>query len=371
MISFNFRPLGTLLFMCLLLLVSMTGCDTVAVTDDTPETLHADSVTAAAGKRNPSADLRTIKIPEAPRKISAESVERDLDHTGENMHHVMHDPEALIEDLSKVRTRSQVEMIAAMAARAITMLPEEKQPHWQTQLNRTMGIALARTMLVARPPEPHQGELDLIYEPRHTGVYNLCFVSFSSYEVLSNIPDEGASTFLFAPFWRQDCGDDVEIRVEPLVDNHFHVMPEDPSMDCYNGVGFGQRNDDFECISPPDYADEPRFLGTMGGYEIIRIQAHDTGTGQVVPFDMPSFANVGTIPVKFRYKMQNGDWFQWDYLGGSTNWGVSVYNTTEVQITHYETSTSCLGDADDWFGTDTDCPTGIGIFELDTFVIGH
>ena len=200
------------------------------------------------------------------------------------------------------------------------------------------------------------------------------FVGFHDYETLNAIPNspQGETTFVFAPFWREDCGDAGQVRVEPITPYHlhFHLNFEDPTINCAdpdNGWKLG-REIDGECEVVPDFAAEPRYLGPHLGNEIIRIRAHDVSTGVQIPFDVISFAVISEEPVRFRYKNLSGQWFEWPSLGGPQNWGVSAYDAVEVLITNAGTSLDCGPDV--ITGGPGGCPSDNTQYYVDEFVIG-
>lgn len=276
-----------------------------------------------------------------------------------------------IRRLANVSSWDVAAAYAAMAARSIAALPRGAQRQFYPRLFRTLESVSDLSDLVTRPPKPTRGDIIDFVGEDYAGVATICFVGFDLPSILDAFPDQAQSTFVVEPYWRQDCGSEGQVRVEPITPlyNHYHLLYEDPDINCFDlDDGMYGREVDGVCESLDDYAAEPRFLGSMGGDEVIRILTHDPVTNDPIPFDVISFANVGAEPVKFRYKTMDGQWFQWNSLGGHTNWGVSVFDAVEVLITHAGTSLDCGP------GQEAGAPGGCLIettpFHVDEFVIG-
>jgi hypothetical protein len=259
---------------------------------------------------------------------------------------------------------------AAMVAQSILALPAGAGRVWYPRLIEAVEDVSHLSSLVSRPPGPTREDIQDLLGDRFTEIATLCFVGFDLPSIIGSFPDEAASTFVFPPYWRQDC-DVAEVRVLPFttIHNHYHLIFEDPEIDCVlpGTLNMG-REVDGECVAPDDYAAEPRFLGTMGGDEIIRIRAHDASSGNPIPFDVVSFANASSEPIRFRYKTEGDQWFEWTNLGGPTNWGVSVFDAVEVLITNADTSLDCGPDME--AGAPGGCQVDFAPFFLDEFVIG-
>ena len=228
-----------------------------------------------------------------------------------------------------------------MASLAIAELPRGAQRQFNPRLIRAVEAKSDLSSLVARPPKPTREDVVNFVGTDYAAINTICFVGFDLSSILDAFPEQAMSTFVVEPYWRQDCGDKGQVRVEPIttIHNHYHLLYEDPDINCFDlDDGMYGREVDGECQSLDDFSVEPRFLGSMGGDEIIRIK---TVLGGEVPFDLISFANVGDEPVKLRYRNVGGQWFQFNSLGGQTNWGVSVFDAVEVLITHAGTSLDC------------------------------
>jgi hypothetical protein len=258
-----------------------------------------------------------------------------------------------------------------MALMAIGLLPEGAQRVFFPRLSRTLEDVSHLSDLVTPTPKPTREDIVDLVGVDYAAIHTICFVGFDLHSILDAFPDDAASTFVVSPYWRQDCGDAGQVRVEPITPlyNHYHLLYEDPDINCFDlDNGMYGREVDGECEALEDPAAEPRFLGSMGGDEVIRIRTHDPSTGDPIPFDVPSFANVGDEPVKFRYKNDLGQWFQFNSLGGHTNWGVSVFDAVEVLITNAGTSLDCGIDQE--AGAPGGCQVDITPFLVDEFVIG-
>jgi hypothetical protein len=345
-----------------LLVPLLSGCDS-----DGPI-----EVTHDADAPGPMLDLTSamIQIPDAPRSLP-DGGEINFDFRGPpNPKHVPH--AVWLHKLEDASSWDVAVGYAAMAARSIVALPVGAQRQWYPRLIRAVQDISHLSSLVSRPPKPTREDIQDLLGDRFTEIATICFVGFDLPSSLDAFSDQAAGTFVSEPYWRQDC-DVAEVRVLPIttIHNHYHLNFEDPDIDCIvpdaETLKMG-RDEDGECVELDDYAAEPRMLGTMGGDEIIRIRAHDPSTGDPIPFDVASFANVSEEPVRFRYKTEAGQWFEWNSLGGPTNWGVSVFDAVEVVITNAGTSLDCGP------GTEAGVPGGCQVdftpFLLDEFVIG-
>jgi hypothetical protein len=259
-----------------------------------------------------------------------------------------------------------------MAAMAIELLPEGAQRVLYPRLARTLEFVSPLSDLVTPTPKPTREDVVDFVGPDYAAVNTICFVGFDLPSILDAFPDDASTTFVVSPYWRQDCADEGQVRVEPITPlfNHYHLLFEDPDIDCFdfdNGGVYG-REIGGECVAVEDFAAEPRYLGSMGGEEIVRIRTHDQTTGTPIPFDLVSFANVGDEPVKLRYRNEADQWFQFNSLGGHTNWGVSIFDAVEVLITHAGTSLDCGIDQE--AGAPGGCQTESTPFHVDEFVVG-
>ncbi len=193
-----------------------------------------------------------------------------------------------------------------------------------------------------------------------------CDVDFDRADILGGFPDEVESTFTSPPHWSQECGNG-SVYVEPMVFDHYHLLYEDASIDCIDlETGHFGRGDVEDCTPLADVAAEPRYAAGHLGDEVLRIQRRSGNA--TLPFTVHSFANVYTVPVKFRFRTGNGPWFQWNSLGGNTIWDVSahVVGATEVQVTSAGTSLSC---GPNWLTSNPpSCPVG-AVYYVDDFSI--
>jgi hypothetical protein len=169
-----------------------------------------------------------------------------------------------------------------------------------------------------------------------------CDVGFDSPEVLASFPDKVEAIFSSPPHWRQACGTG-HVVVEPLVHGHYHLAYEDPTIDCIDVENTGRfgRGEPGACTPLADPAQEPRYLGTHLGTEVLRIRRRVGGAN--APFTLHSFAVLRPTAVKVRYRTGNGPWMQWDALAGPAVYDVSAYavGVTEVQVTNAGTSFAC------------------------------
>ncbi len=196
-----------------------------------------------------------------------------------------------------------------------------------------------------------------------------CPVTFDQPGLLGATPDDTQNTFLFTPWWRQACGVDAEVRVIPMVYSHFHLVYEDPTIDCYDADGLAGRSQGDECVALADPAMEPREAAGHTGIEVLQIVRRHADLGTTQTFGLLSFANVGSQAVKVRYRKSNGDWFQWPSLAGNTIWDVSAFafDVIEVQVTSSGNSDAC---GSEWeAGADGGCPINPVPFFVDDFSI--
>jgi hypothetical protein len=193
-----------------------------------------------------------------------------------------------------------------------------------------------------------------------------CLVDFDDHAILSGFPDDAQSTFTSPPHWVQSCGQG-EVRVEPTVYSHYHVVYEDHTIDCIDQNGDFGRGDPGDCDALDDPADEPRYLGSHVGDESIRIRYFSGGSSQ--PFTMHSFVNLGSTSVRFRYR-KNGVWYEWASLAGGWVWDVSdwVVGVTEVRITNTHAQQDCGLDWEAAF-PGAECDSDFSPFFLDDFSI--
>jgi hypothetical protein len=197
-----------------------------------------------------------------------------------------------------------------------------------------------------------------------------CIVGFDDPQSLAALPDKAKDTFAYAPHYAQGCGSDGGvIRFEPMQSSHYHLLYEDPTIDCVdlNTGSFG-RGGPSNCTPLEDPAAEPRMLAPHINSQYIRIWR--TAGFIVLPgtFSMAYFINVGESPVKVRYKTSGGQWFQWNSMAGNTGWDVSqfVVDVVEVQITHPSTDPPCGPNWEAAF-PGGGCPPGGAPWVLDTF----
>jgi hypothetical protein len=356
-----------------LLMPLLSGCDPADPYEATPDP-ESPGLAADAGK--PYLTHQTIHIPEPPEELF-DVVEPDPQPTGRfrSPRHNMEPAGLWLRRLAKASSWPLALHHAANAHMAIASLPEGAQRQFFPRLARTLEGVSDLSDLAPRVPKPTREDIiDLLGGRFVEGIYTICFVGFDAYDTLEGIPDspQGETTFVYPPFYRQDCSDAGQVRIEPITPFylHYHLNFEDPTIDCVdpdNDWKFG-RTVDGECEVVPDFAAEPRYMGPHYGNEIIRIRAHDVGTGVQMPFDVISFQVVTDEAVRFRYKNEGGQWFEWNNLGGPTNWGVSAYDAVEVLITNADTSLDCGIDQE--AGAPGGCPMDLTVFFVDEFVIG-
>jgi len=356
-----------------LLILFLSSCDSA---DPVEVTSDQDRPELAADVGQFYLTHETIQIPDPPEELIG-VVDPDPKPTGRyrSPRHHMEPAGLWLRRLANASTWPDALHHAANAHQAIGFLPVGAQRVFFPRLARTLEDVSHLSDLAPRVPKPSREEIvDLLGGRYVEGVYTICFVGFDDHATLDGISNspQGETTFVYAPYYRQDCGDAGQVRVEPITPYHFHyhLNFEDPTIDCVdpdNDWKFG-RTVDGECEVVPDFAAEPRYLGSHLGDEIIRVRAHDVGTGVQIPFDVISFQVVTDEAVRFRYKTLGGQWFEFNNLGGPTNWGVSAYDVTEVLITNTDTSLDCGIDQE--AGAPGGCATDFAKYFVDEFVIG-
>ena len=132
------------------------------------------------------------------------------------------------------------------------------------------------------------------------------------------------------------------LRVEPVVDTHYHLSFEDESLDCLaltdpdgGGYGFGRRNSSGTCVAA-DWVHEPRYAAAhdIGEWYDVYIQAWDyyAGPQQDRFFDLTSF-NVKADPVNLWVLWSDWNWYYLSNLGpgavGLQGWADGIF---EAQI---------------------------------------
>ena len=365
----RYRAVVRLAFVAFLMPL-LSACDPADTVDTTSD---SDSQGLAAGAAAPYVSSATIQVPDSPEALT-DVVEPDPQPTGRlrSPRHDMEPAGLWLQRLARAPNWSLAMHDAANAAQAIALLPEGAQRVFYPRLARTLEGVSHLSDLVVPTPKPTRQDVDDFVGVDYTAIHTICFVGFDLYSVLDAIPDQAETTFTYSPFWRQDCGDAGQVRVEPITPfyEHFHLNFEDPTIDCVdpdNGWKSGRTVGD-ECEVVSDFAAEPRYLGPHLGNEIMRIRAHDQSTGDPIPFDVISFANVGDEPVRFRYRNEGGQWFEWPSLGGPTNWGVNAYDAVEVLITNAGTSLDCGLNQE--AGAPGGCASDLTQYYVDEFVIG-
>lgn len=317
---------------------------------------------AQAGERNPPPpdacdDQRPVpRVPDQPVPISNREVRAEL-REARQMRHREHleDFLPLIRNFPLARTVRGLQLLAAEAM----LFEARRRPVIAELLGALTFFAHER-----QRPNVVPG-IDLGFVSNAP-----CPVNFDQPGLLAAVPDAAELTFIFDPWWRQTCGLNAEVRVEPLVYNHFHLVYEDSTIDCITEDGHFGRGEPGDCDPLPDPALEPREIGTHTGAEVLRITRRTAGTGELRTFSLASFANTSSEPVKVRYRRAAPpNWFQWNSLAGNTIWDVSdfVTNVVEVQITNAGTSLDCGGDFE--AGADGGCPIGPAPIFVDDFMI--
>ena len=278
------------------------------------------------GGRGGTADAHDPRTPDRPMEIEAETVEKELAEARAHGGHGHGEVEKLVESFDQAHTIRGLNHLAGMA---LAMLHHEgHNPDGPVMQKLYRGYNNASINVT----------------PSFTSGYNgagACDLDFDTPAVLGTFFDDAQSTFSSSPHWVENCGDG-ELRVEPTVQNHYHLAYEDSSIDCidFNTGKFGRTNG-AACDPLADATQEPRYLGAHNGAEVITIRR--TSGGGNAPFTVHSFVNVGNAAVKFRYRQAGGQWFQWNSMAGNTVWDVSAYviDVVEVQITNAGTSLAC------------------------------
>ncbi len=293
-----------------------------------------------------------VQVPAPPAEISAEEVEKEVATLREHGRHDQADLNRIAEWLDTARTSRGAGQIMAMAMAALHERGiGPREPDAQA-LFRTYNAA----GMDVRPS----------FTSGH-GQGGACVIDFDNPAVLNTFFDKAQATFSSPPHWQEYCGS-AQVSVEPTVYNHYHLLYEDATIDCIDSnTGHFGRGEPGNCVALADPAQEPRYLGTHHGSEVLHIRL--TNGGVIEPFTMHSFVNAGDTPVKFRYQTLGGQWFQWNSMGGNQAWDVSAYvvDAIEVQITNADTSLAC---GPDWeAGGPGGCPFGAAPIFLDDFVI--
>lgn len=291
------------------------------------------------------------QVPDRPVEQTAEEVKRETAMAREHRHHDDADLSKIVEAFSLARSRQAVDYLAGMA---LAILHEH-------------GVA---------PDNPRAQELYRRYSEAANSVPGnftsgypgsaACPLDFDTPAVLAGFPDDAQSTFTSPPHWVEACGDGV-LTVEPTVYSHYHLSYEDSTIDCIDPNGMFGRGEPGNCVALADPAQEPRYLGSHYGDEVIRIRL--ISGGAALPFSLETFANVGPTAVKFRYQTQGGQWFVWNSMAGHTSWDVSAFvnDVVEIRITNADTSESC---GLDWETSEPGgCPAGAAPFFLDDFAV--
>ena len=100
--------------------------------------------------------------------------------------------------------------------------------------------------------------------PTAQNILGECGINFDDAGAINALPNDARDTFALAPY-RQNCDNHVVV-VEPLTHGHFHLSFEDPTIDCYGGIGPGGswaagRTNGSDC-DPADWVNEPRFVNS-------------------------------------------------------------------------------------------------------------
>ena len=291
----------------------------------------------------------------APRPVPATEVEGELAAARHDAHAAPHDFQAYVAGFDQARTVRGLNQLAFAARATLGLRHEHTRP--ESAALQQIGLAYNRAA-GGVAPSPMLGFSS--GQP--------CMVSFDQPVLLAPHAAADDPQALYAsPIWAQRCGVGT-IEVEPLFHGHFHLNFEDTTIDCWDADagGFGRGEPD-DCTALAQPANEPRYIATHLGSEVIRIRRRAGGAN--LPFTLHTVAVVGDTPVKVRYRVGNGPWFQWNSLAGNTIWDFSahVIGATEVQITNAETSLSC---GLDWVAAGPGgCPVGAGVVFLDDIAI--
>lgn len=282
---------------------------------------------APAPRASLAAVRATPRVPGRPRPVAA-PLGAAADEAQQTARHLgLHDAPAAIAALGRARTTLELNHLAVGALAA---LHGERGPA-ASALRRELAGAYNRAA-----PNVRQ-----IAVPHAAGV-GACRVDFDDPAILASFADEQA-LFSSPPHWVQPCGNG-DVHVEPVRQDHMHLEFEDRSIDCLDlESGLFGRSGSGGCapLQPADALQEPRYVGSHDGADVIRIRRRVGGVAST--FTLHSFVVVGSTPIKLRYRTAGGPWFQWDRMAGNTMWDVSAYlaGVTEVQITHPDGSFSC------------------------------
>jgi hypothetical protein len=286
--------------------------------------------------------------------------------------------------------RLSEEQVREELARLPTELPEGVRdfqrllrmiPAAQTSLALQWTMAHAADIAQDRPGRSSQAflrrlqrELEgVLVDPGFgTGIAQTaeCHVGFDNPASLAALPDAAAWTYSDDPHYFEPCRTGF-IRFEPLNYGHYHLVYEDPNINCFDEDWMFGRTVDGVCVALADPAQEPRQIGAHLGPQVIRVR-YQTGFGfdLPLPFALRYFINVGGEPVRIRFRNTDGEWFGWNSLAGQTLWvlGANAVNIEELFITHADTALDC---GPDWGFTaaGSTCPVGGPPFFVDHFGI--
>jgi hypothetical protein len=119
--------------------------------------------------------------------------------------------------------------------------------------------------------------------------------------------------------YKEYCGNGyISVWVQNY--SHFHLSFEDPSMNCVNEFGFG-RMIGGKCVSPADYAREPRVAESHDGFSWWEILYLNGGT--LKTFDLKTISVGGDTPIQMWFRKVDGSVWGWPELGAGVNWNVS------------------------------------------------
>ncbi len=265
-----------------------------------------------------------------PEPVSRDEVYSDLSDSSGKRELTLEDFRDFIRWFDQARTQRASNHLAAIALHFARHQP----PHREAVLDRQVHDAVAR---VAPRLEP---SFTIGFEGAGE-----CDVDFDNPEVLATYSDNAVSQIPGSTRWNEPCGNGI-VRVEVLKYDHIHLNFETPT-DCIVDAEFGRCSvancvpfEDDNCVAIDPLA-EPRDFAGHDGTTTIRIRHRVDGSN--VPYTMHSFANVGNEPVKFRYRTEGGEWFQWNSLAGNTIWDTSAFTVdiTDALIVNAGTSLSC------------------------------
>ena len=106
------------------------------------------------------------------------------------------------------------------------------------------------------------------------------------------------NTFVFDPWWHQQCDSDNNVFIRPYNIDHFHLSPENTN--CF-GSGPGELQDDGSCQVYEDPAQEPHLLHTMLTNDVIELVVNDN-LGNQKAFDFKRIRILGKNPIRVCYK---------------------------------------------------------------------